>query len=118
MLPFLATGNTLLDGPSAGKTGAVEYCITLLGEFRIDCDGSEIQLPPGKLRSLLAVLALRPDRATTVAETCDYLWDGEPTEAAATTVRSYVKRLRRALAGPAPRSVVVTQQGLPLAREP
>ncbi|GAA3564464.1 hypothetical protein GCM10022222_55220 [Amycolatopsis ultiminotia] len=60
-------------------------------------DGVPIPLPGGKQLALLAVLALSPRRLVPIEEIADRLWDEAPPAAAATTIRGYVRRLRRAL---------------------
>jgi DNA-binding SARP family transcriptional activator len=61
-------------------------------------DGDEVvPVASGKLRVLLAALLCHANRVVSYEQLADLLWDGRPSEAANTTIRSYVKRLRRAL---------------------
>ncbi|MHA6757556.1 AfsR/SARP family transcriptional regulator [Streptacidiphilus sp. PAMC 29251] len=63
----------------------------------------------GRQRSVLAALALSGDRAVSLDELADTVWDGEPPAAAEATLRNYVSRLRRAL-GPSGADQLVTRR--------
>lgn len=71
--------------------------IRLLGPVELRIDGRDVALGGPRQRALLALLALRRGQVVPVDELVDELWTGEPTEAAETTLRSYVSRLRRSL---------------------
>lgn len=78
----------------------------LLGPLSVKSDGLEVTVPP-KLRALLASLLVRSGEVISVDELSESIWgDGSPATAQV-TLRSYVKRLRRAL-GPTAGSRVVT----------
>ena len=71
--------------------------IHALGSIRVTRDGIEQPLGGARQRRLLAVLLIHRDAVVPVDRVADVVFAGEPTEAAATTVRSYVARLRRVL---------------------
>jgi predicted ATPase/DNA-binding SARP family transcriptional activator len=71
--------------------------VRLLGPVEAAADGQVLRLGGPKQRALLALLALAPGRPVSADRILDELWRGEPPEGAATTLRSYVSRLRRAL---------------------
>ena len=71
--------------------------IHALGSIRVTRDGIEQRLGGPRQRRLLAVLLIHRDTVVPVDRVADVVFAGEPTEAAATTVRSYVARLRRVL---------------------
>src|SRR4051794_36564009 len=75
--------------------GELEFL--LLGP--VEARRGEIVVPLGgpRQRTLLALLLLKPRRTVAVDELLDAIWDGEPPDGAATTIRSYVSRLRAAL---------------------
>ena len=68
-----------------------------LGSIRVTRDGVEQPLGGARQRRLLAVLLIHRDTVVPVDRVADVVFAGEPTQAAATTVRSYVARLRRVL---------------------
>lgn len=67
-----------------------------------------VPLPTGRLRVLLATLLTHTNIVVPLDELVDILWDGIPPAGAASTVRVYVVRLRRAL-GPAAAARISTQ---------
>jgi DNA-binding SARP family transcriptional activator len=70
----------------------------ILGSLSVEDDaGSDVAVPVGRLRVLLAALLTRANRPVPVDELAEFVWDGEPTPKAARTVRVYVTRLRQAL---------------------
>ena len=71
--------------------------IHALGSIRVTRGGIEQRLGGARQRRLLAVLLIHRDTVVPVDRVADVVFEGEPTEAAATTVRSYVARLRRVL---------------------
>jgi predicted ATPase/DNA-binding SARP family transcriptional activator len=73
--------------------------VRLLGPIEVRRDGTPIQLGGPRQRALLALLAVQPGRARSVDELVEELWSGEPSEAAGPSLRTYVARLRRSLAG-------------------
>jgi len=80
-----------------GETTGQELSIHALGSIRVTRDGIEQRLGGARQRRLLAVLLIHRDTVVPVDRVADVVFAGEPTEAAATTVRSYVARLRRVL---------------------
>jgi len=60
-------------------------------------------------RRLLAVLLVHRNSVVSVDRLCDILFAGEPTDAAPTTLRSYVARLRRVVDRPGSATRLVTQ---------
>jgi predicted ATPase/DNA-binding SARP family transcriptional activator/Tfp pilus assembly protein PilF len=78
-----------------GDAGELEFL--LLGP--VEARRGEVVVPLGgpRQRTLLALLLLRPGRIVGVDELLDAIWYGEPPDGAATTIRSYISRLRAAL---------------------
>jgi hypothetical protein len=74
----------------AGYLGALELLDAEVGERVLALGGR-------RQRALLALLALEPGRVISVDVLADELWNGDPPPGAATTLRSYASRLRRAL---------------------
>src|SRR5919197_3929404 len=71
--------------------------VRLLGPVELRRDGTPVQLGGRRQRALLALLAVQPGQSRSVDELVEELWAGEPSEAAAASLRSYVTRLRRLL---------------------
>jgi DNA-binding SARP family transcriptional activator len=69
----------------------------LLGPIDAERDGTSLPLGGPRQRALLALLLLEPGRPVEVDRLVDELWHGEPPAGAATTLRSYVSRLRKVL---------------------
>jgi DNA-binding SARP family transcriptional activator len=81
----------------------------ILGPLQVTDDtGTDIALPGGRVRVLLAALLTRANHAVSIDELSELLWDGEPPSGAARTVQVYVVRLRRAL-GPDAGTRIVTR---------
>ena len=74
-----------------------DLSIHALGSIRVTRGGVEQRLGGARQRRLLAVLLIHRDTVVPVDRVADVVFAGEPTQAAATTVRSYVARLRRVL---------------------
>mgnify|MGYP001374707123 CR=1 FL=1 len=87
---------------------APEPRFCLLGPLLVRQDGTEVPIPAGKQRVLLAALLLNPGRAMTADELAELLWEAGPPASARETVHNYVKRLRQAL-GDTDRTLVTTQ---------
>ncbi|RZS45063.1 DNA-binding SARP family transcriptional activator [Herbihabitans rhizosphaerae] len=60
-------------------------------------EGRPVDVPSGRQRSLLAILALSPNLTATTDTVIRRLWGADAPPGAPTTVRGYVKRLRRLL---------------------
>ncbi|GAB1642663.1 BTAD domain-containing putative transcriptional regulator [Krasilnikovia sp. MM14-A1259] len=78
----------------------VTASIRLLGPLQVCVHGTPVQITAGKLRVLLAALAMHPDRAVSVGELTDWLWDGADVAHPRGAVQTYVRRLREALRVP------------------
>ncbi|WP_250004809.1 AfsR/SARP family transcriptional regulator [Actinoplanes sp. M2I2] len=90
------TGNTTTQPPAGlHPDGATRF--TLLGPVRAWRSGVELAIGSRQQRTVLALLLLREGRLITTDELVDALWGEEPPRAAATTIRTYISRLRRIL---------------------
>jgi DNA-binding SARP family transcriptional activator/tetratricopeptide (TPR) repeat protein len=69
----------------------------MLGSLEVRQAGELIPVRAPRHRVLLAALLCKPNQVLGVDEVAEAVWDGEPPPAAATTLRSYVMRLRRVL---------------------
>jgi DNA-binding SARP family transcriptional activator len=94
-------------------TGDSRLHYQVLGAFRVERDGREIDLGPRLQRTLLAILVVEAGHVVPVDRLIDLLWRDEPPAAAIASVQAYVSQLRRVLEpGRAPRAparVLVTQ---------
>lgn len=81
----------------ASSAASIE--IRLLGPVELVIDGRKVALGGPRQRALLALLATRPGQGISVDQLVEELWAGEPTDAAETTLRSYVSRLRNSFGG-------------------
>ena len=75
---------------------------TVLGTITASRAGDDVDLGSPQQRSVLALLLLRADRATSLEQIVDALWEGEAPPGARGTVRTYVYRLRRVLGTDSP----------------
>jgi DNA-binding SARP family transcriptional activator len=73
-----------------------EFC--LLGPLLVRHRGTEVSVPSGKQRSLLAALLLSAGRPVTVDELAEALWGASPPPSARASLHNYVMRLRKSLA--------------------
>jgi predicted ATPase/DNA-binding SARP family transcriptional activator len=71
--------------------------IRVLGPIEATRSGDPVALGGPRQRALLALLARRRGGTVPADELIEDLWAGEPTDGAATSLRSYVSRLRRSL---------------------
>jgi DNA-binding SARP family transcriptional activator/tetratricopeptide (TPR) repeat protein len=71
----------------------------------VDNSGRLVELGGLRLRTLLASLLLRANTPIPAGELAEMVWDGSPPSGAVSTLRSYVRRLRRALGEDASRIV-------------
>jgi predicted ATPase/DNA-binding SARP family transcriptional activator len=74
-----------------------EIEIRVLGPLEAFADGAPVRLGGARQRTLLALLLLARGRAVTAERLADDLWHSDPPRGSATTLRSYVSRLRTAL---------------------
>jgi hypothetical protein len=74
----------------------------LLGPVRLEVDGGDVDLGPGKQRGLLASLLLTPARSVPTAVLIDRPWGDAPPQQARNVLATYATRLRRALAPATP----------------
>jgi DNA-binding SARP family transcriptional activator/tetratricopeptide (TPR) repeat protein len=80
----------------------------VLGPLLVRDGDSVVDISARRQRVLLAALLMRAGAVVPADALAEFLWDGAPPDAAETTLRSYVARLRRTL-GPAAGSRVVTR---------
>jgi DNA-binding SARP family transcriptional activator/tetratricopeptide (TPR) repeat protein len=79
---------------------------SLLGPLEVtDSAGSGVTIAGPRLRVLLAALLLRAGIPVPAGELAEGVWDGSPPSGAASTLRTYVRRLRQALGDDATRIV-------------
>ncbi|TDP92944.1 AfsR/SARP family transcriptional regulator [Labedaea rhizosphaerae] len=71
--------------------------IGLLGPFAVWVDGTPVEVPKGRLRVLLAGLALVPGRPVPADVLTERLWGDHPPAQARAGVHNMVRRLRRVL---------------------
>ncbi|MFC4086066.1 BTAD domain-containing putative transcriptional regulator [Amycolatopsis samaneae] len=71
--------------------------ISVLGPLAFWHNGNPVEVGALKQRTLLAVLALQPDRAIGRDELAGLLWGEDPPKSAANLLHTYVARLRRIL---------------------
>jgi DNA-binding SARP family transcriptional activator len=81
----------------------------VLGGLRVVDGDEELTVGGPRQRRLLAMLLLSRDCVVSVDRLAEAVFAGEPTAGAATTLRSYVARLRRVVEGAGSGSGVVTQ---------
>jgi DNA-binding SARP family transcriptional activator/tetratricopeptide (TPR) repeat protein len=71
----------------------------ILGTLEVRQAGELITVRAPRHRALLAALLCKPNQVLGADEVAEAVWDGDPPPAAATTLRSYVMRVRRVLGG-------------------
>lgn len=91
--------------------------VELLGPLRVSVAGRAVELPAGRLRALLAVLAMSAGHLVLTDKLATAVWGTDPPGDARANVRTNVKRLRRAL-GAAEQLIVARPGGYLLAVEP
>jgi YVTN family beta-propeller protein len=82
-------------GTAAGEVEPAQFC--LLGPLEVVRSGSAVPLGGRRQRAVLAVLLLDANRVVPVDRLAEDVWGGHPPPGSATTLQSYVFRLRRAL---------------------
>ncbi len=82
-------------GVAGARESAVE--VRLLGAFAVSVDGHPVEISSGRLRSLLATLAMSAGQAVSVDRLVDAIWDADLPENARRSLQTYVTRLRNAL---------------------
>ena len=99
--------------PVAEKGGDSRLRFGLLGAFRVERDGREVDLGPRLQRILLAILVVDAGHVVPVDRLLDLLWRDDPPAAAIASVQAYISQLRRVLEpgrpARAPARVLVTQ---------
>jgi len=78
-----------------GKSGDLD--IRLLGPIEVLSGGKPVDLPHGRSRSLMVVLALQVGGVVTTERLIDELWGEQPPATARTIVQGFISRLRRVL---------------------
>ena len=66
-----------------------------LGPLAVVIDGAEASIGGPRQRRLLAMLLVHHGDVVSVDRLADAVFDGEPTEAVRTTMRSYIARIRK-----------------------
>jgi DNA-binding SARP family transcriptional activator/tetratricopeptide (TPR) repeat protein len=89
-------GWTLAAGGDVAEPGG-KLTIGLLGPFEVALDGRPVELTTGRLRTLLAVLALSAGRPVSVDRLATALWGDDPPDNARRSVQTYLARLRSAI---------------------
>jgi DNA-binding SARP family transcriptional activator/tetratricopeptide (TPR) repeat protein len=89
-------------------TGEMRY--GLLGPLEVRRDGTELAIPAGQQRVLLAALLLRSGRPAEVDELGEMLWGDEPPASVRMSLQNCVMRLRRSL-GSDGAQIIVTEPG-------
>lgn len=82
----------------------------MLGSLRVIDGGVERPVPGIRQRIVLSALLTCPNRPISASRLAEFVWDGAPPAGAATTLRTYVRRLRRSL-GPAGVRIVTRDPG-------
>ncbi len=83
--------------------------IRVLGRVDAIVDGRSLPVKGGKQRAVLAMLALRANRAVAAGELIDGLWGDRPPASAAKNVQNYVSQLRKALPSDDSGATIVTR---------
>ena len=74
----------------AEVTGEGRLYFAVLGSFRVDRDGHEVDLGPRLQRTLLAILVVEAGHVVPVDRLLDLLWRDAPPAAAIASVQAYV----------------------------
>ena len=73
--------------------------IGVLGPLEVRCDMKNLTPTAPKLRVVLALLAMSPNRVVSAETLIDELWGNNPPQTAATTLHTHMYQLRRAMWG-------------------
>jgi DNA-binding SARP family transcriptional activator/Flp pilus assembly protein TadD len=92
--------------------------VELLGQLRVSVAGRPVELPAGRLRALLAVLALSAGGTVPTDRLASAVWGADPRGDPRANVRTNVKRLRHALGTPDGQLIAARPGGYLLAAEP
>lgn len=82
---------------SAIDSDGADLEIRLLGPVEVVRDDRVVAIGGPRIRTLLALLAVRPGTAVGADRLIDELWAGEPPDGAEVTLRTYISRLRTAI---------------------
>jgi DNA-binding SARP family transcriptional activator len=94
------------------KDGKMVMKVSVLGPLRVMLDEINVTPSAPKLRSVLAVLALRHDRIVTVSMLMEELWEENVPASALATLQTYIYHLRKLLmenGGAVARAAIVTE---------
>ena len=80
-----------------------------LGALAVLVDGEEVAIGGPRQRRLLAMLLVHHDDVVSADRLADAVFDGEPTDAARTTLRSYIARTRRVIGAASSDVGLITQ---------
>jgi WD40 repeat protein/DNA-binding SARP family transcriptional activator len=80
-----------------------------LGSLAVMADGRELSVGGPRQRRLLAMLLIHRNTVVSVDRLADAVFAGEPTDAARTTMRSYIARIRRVIGDDTDDVALVTQ---------
>jgi DNA-binding SARP family transcriptional activator/Tfp pilus assembly protein PilF/DNA-binding XRE family transcriptional regulator len=95
--PRTASVRRLADAVGLVLDGRADVRISVLGPLNVRTGAGPVDIGPSMPRSLLALLALQPNRVVTREEIVDVLWGEGPPKSSLNLVYTYVARLRRAL---------------------
>ena len=82
---------------ATGGEPAKALTVGLLGPLLVSMAGRPVELPAGRVRTLLAVLAMSPGLTVSADRLATALWGEDPPGDARANVRTNVRRLRRVL---------------------
>ncbi|MEY2571652.1 MAG: adenylate cyclase [Acidimicrobiaceae bacterium] len=92
-----------------GSPSSLRTELRVLGPLEIVVDGNKVDIPASKERALLARLAVDANRVVSAERLVDDLWDGQPPESAATSLRVHVSRVRKTLTASGADVLIVTR---------
>ncbi|AEB44732.1 MULTISPECIES: AfsR/SARP family transcriptional regulator [Micromonospora] len=81
----------------------------LLGPLEVDVDGTNRTPTAPKVRQVLALLLLSPDRVVSIESFIEEVWDAGPPASAVTTTQTYMYQLRKILHGVRREPVLLTR---------